>query len=337
MDILRLPKTATAYAEWLDVLWRAAAVDTPELPPPSPRATLAGLEHGWPGQLEEHWIARDGDAVVGVAALALPQRDNLDNAWLELTVHPAHRRRGVGTTLFAHMVERTRAVGRKRLMFEALESLPGGGVTRSGAAAGFARRLGANRALEEARRRLTLSDVDTPRLDAVLAESWQHAAGYSLLRWTERAPDDVVADIAALDSSFLDEAPTGELEWDPEDVDVAQMRAIEQALAVRGSPRLHTAARHDASGQVVAWTTLGYAAEFPEQVWQLITLVRPDHRGHRLGTVVKLENLALARREWPRMRQIDTFNATVNDHMVAINDLMGFQPVDLNVDWQLDL
>ncbi|MGH3714674.1 MAG: GNAT family N-acetyltransferase, partial [Micromonosporaceae bacterium] len=298
---------------WLGVLRQAAAADTPELPAPSRQATFAGLEHGWPGNLEENWIARDGDTILGVASLGMPLLDNLDNAWLELTVHPAYRRRGVGTALFGHAVQRTREAGRKRLAFESLESLPGGDVARSAAGSAFAALLGATRALEEVRRRLLLSDVDTPALDAALAESWTYADGYSLVRWSDRAPDDAVADIAALESSFIGEAPMGELAWEPENVDVAQLRAIEAAIALRGWPRLHTAARHDATGQVVAWTTLGLAGESVEHVWQQITLVRPDHRGHRLGTVVKLENLALARRAWPRMKRIDTFNATVND------------------------
>ncbi|MGH3716463.1 MAG: GNAT family N-acetyltransferase, partial [Micromonosporaceae bacterium] len=207
----------------------------------------------------------------------------------------------------------TRAEGRRRVLFEGLESLPGSDVVRSPAPTAFATRLGANRALEEVRRRLLLAELDTARLDAVLAESWRHAAGYSLVTWTDRTPDDAVADIASLDSSFMSEAPTGELDWEPENTDAAQIRAAEHAMVLRGWDRLNVAARHDATGQVVAWTTLGLAGESDEHVWQQITLVRPDHRGHRLGTVVKLENLALARRAWPRMKRIDTFNATVND------------------------
>ncbi|MGH3648111.1 MAG: GNAT family N-acetyltransferase [Micromonosporaceae bacterium] len=336
MQIERLPADPDAYAQWHDVVRARTLSDTPELPPRSLTATAAGLQHGWPGNVDEHWIARDGDTVLGVLSLGLPQRDNLDNAFLELTVHPAYRRRGVGRALFAQAVERARDDGRKRLAGEGLEPLPGG-LSRSGAAPAFATALGANRALEEVRRRLVLSDVDPARLDTALADAWRHATGYSLLHWTDRAPDDAVADIAALDSSFLSEAPLGELAVEPEQIDVAQVRAIEATLRLRGWKRLHVAARHDASGEVVAWTTLGYDQESPEHVWQLITLVRPDHRGHRLGTVVKLENLAAARRACPAMRWIDTFNASSNDHMVAINELMGFQPVDRSISWQLDL
>jgi RimJ/RimL family protein N-acetyltransferase len=71
-----------------------------------------------------------------------------------------------------------------------------------------------------------------------------------------------------------------------------------------------------------------------DQAWQLITLVDPDHRGHRLGTVVKIENLRYILSHEPALRVIDTYNAAVNDHMISINEAMGFRPVDGLVSWQ---
>ncbi|MGH3734639.1 MAG: GNAT family N-acetyltransferase [Micromonosporaceae bacterium] len=337
MQIDRLPATPEAYRSWYELTKVAMAADVPDLPPRTHTAIVAGLTVGWPGNRDEHWIAHDGDTLLGFAELSFPVYDNLDNASAEIVVHPDHRRLGVGTGLLTRVVERIRAEGRKRLVLTAREPLPGSGVRRSEAGARFAERHRAHRALVEVGRRLELSDVDATRLDASLAEAWSHAAGYSLLTWTDRTPDDAVADIAALDSSFLDEAPLGDLAWEPEKVDVARIRAAEAAIVARGYKRRHVAARHDATGRVVAWTTLGLVPEYPEHGWQMITLVSPAHRGHRLGTVIKLENFAAVRREWAGLRRIDTYNAEVNDHMVAINDLMGFRPMDRSVDWQLDL
>lgn len=336
MDIQRLPSGERWRAAWHDLLCAVRAADQPDLPVNSRQSTDASLTKGWPGDRSEHWVARDGDELLGIAELTLPQQDNLDNSWLDLAVHPAYRRRGVGTALLAAAVAQARAEGRKRVVADVVEPRSGG-PERSPGPRAFAAKHGAKRALEEVRRRLPLSTVDQTRLDAALKRAWGHAAGYSLVRWTEAAPDDIVAGIAALDSDFLNQAPLGDMIWEAERVDVPRVRAIEQAVRDRGWRRCHIAARHDASGDVVAWTTLSLCGESDDHAWQHITLVRPDHRGHRLGTVIKLENLRFTRERFPALEVIDTCNASVNDHMVAINDLMGFQPVDLNVGWQLEL
>jgi hypothetical protein len=67
---------------------------------------------------------------------------------------------------------------------------------------------------------------------------------------------------------------------------------------------------------------------------QLITLVDPPHRGHRLGTIVKIANLRYAMAGEPALRVVDTWNAAVNDHMISINEAIGFRAMDALVDWQ---
>src|SRR5690606_40153197 len=70
---------------------------------------------------------------------------------------------------------------------------------------------------------------------------------------------------------------------------------------------------------------------------QWITLVAPQHRGHRLGLLIKLENHRQLRRERPAVRWIHTGNADVNRHMIAINELLGFQVVDAWREYQRKL
>ena len=50
-------------------------------------------------------------------------------------------------------------------------------------------------------------------------------------------------------------------------------------------------AQHVASGRLVACTELLLAADVAGQAWQMLTVVHPEHRGHRLGLAVKLANL----------------------------------------------
>ena len=55
------------------------------------------------------------------------------------------------------------------------------------------------------------------------------------------------------------------------------------------------------------------------------------------GTIVKIVNLRYIVEEEPRLRTIDTWNADVNSYMIAINEAMGFRPVDAWANWQQDI
>lgn len=68
---------------------------------------------------------------------------------------------------------------------------------------------------------------------------------------------------------------------------------------------------------------------------QADTIVEPVHRGHRLGMLIKLANLKLARTQRPELRVIDTCNADSNPYMVRINEAIGFRPHRRSVGWQL--
>jgi hypothetical protein len=57
------------------------------------------------------------------------------------------------------------------------------------------------------------------------------------------------------------------------------------------------------------------------------TLVRRDHRGHRLGSAVKVANLEALQRDRPDVTTVETQNAEQNPWMVSINERLGFEPV----------
>jgi hypothetical protein len=56
-------------------------------------------------------------------------------------------------------------------------------------------------------------------------------------------------------------------------------------------------------------------------------LVRRDHRGHRLGTAVKIANLRALQQACPEATEVKTQNAETNAWMVGINVRLGFRPV----------
>jgi GNAT superfamily N-acetyltransferase len=311
----------------------ARAHDLPDFPRNCRYRHDASMRIAWPGYDEANWLAYHGDQPVGVGNVSLPQLDNLENAWAEIFVHPDHRRQGAGRALYDQIVEYARAGGRRRLMADTIEALPDG-HERNVAGSAFARATGMDNVLGEVRRRLDLAAADPSGYDRLLADAWTHADGYSLVQWRDRAPDEYVADVAYLDGRLHSDAPMGDLDWAPENIDAERMRRMEEARLAHGSRLYSSAVRHDASGRVVAVTALMLEKTVPEHAWQLITLVDPPHRGHRLGTIVKIANLQYAMAGEPALREVDTWNAAVNDHMISINEILGFRAVDALVNWQ---
>ena len=299
--------------------------DQPDLPIDSLETFRASLEFPWPGNLFERYLGFLDGVPVGYLVLSLPQIDNLTIVNAEIEVLPSARRHGVGRVLHELAVERARAAGRKVLLGSTVQRQPDG--------AAFAVAVGAHPGLEDIHSRLDVRTVDQPRLDAMLAEAWTHAAGYRVVQWQGVPPDEIIDDVAYLESRLLADAPNGDLPLEPEKIDAERLRDGELQRAKRGRATFHTAALHD--GRAVAWTIIAGTADEPAQAWQNTTLVDPEHRGRRLGTVVKLENLRYIRELRPGLEVIDTFNAASNQHMLRINRAMGFAAVETVINWQL--
>ena len=311
----------------------AFAEDVPDFPAITEREFEGQIRHPWPGQDQHRWVAELDGQLAGLVRVGLPTLDNLHSANIDLVVNPQHRRHGVGTALYESVVEFCRANDRNTLMGGYVTQLPGG-PPRSAAHEAFANRVGAKSALPEVRRRLDLDTVDRSGWDALLADARAHATGYSVVAWTDAAPDDLVAQVAALDSRFLEEAPLGDLKLEAQNIDADRHRRGEETMRLRGGWTYHVGAVHEESGTFAAWTYIAFQADNPQHGWQEITLVHPGHRGMRLGMLVKMENLLNTVPLEPAMRSIDTWNAAENTHMIAINEAMGFRAVDAWVSWQ---
>lgn len=313
-----------------------AAADLPDFPPLCRQRFLGQLRHPMPGEEDRYLLAYLDGRPVGYMSIELPQLENTENASVGIEVLPEYRRRGVARALYGQALRTLRELGRKRLNSVSVDVLPGA-PPREDPAAAFAASIGAQNALVDVRRRLDLTTLDQPLLDELLTAAWERADGYSLVRWTGSAPDEYLDDIAYLDGRLVQDAPLGDLEWEAAKPDRERILAVDAALAVRGRRSYHSGLRHDATGRLVAWTMIDVGATPDWHAFQQITIVDPDHRGHRLGTIAKIENLRYAMSHEPGLRVIDTWNAAVNDHMISINEAIGFRPVDSWNNWQLTL
>ncbi|HEY0532590.1 MAG TPA: GNAT family N-acetyltransferase [Actinoplanes sp.] len=300
--------------------------DRPDLPALPREAFLAALDNPWPGLTYERYLAKIGDTPVGYLVLGFPQHDNRTLVEVDLVVLPRQRRRGVGRVLLDLALERARALGRRHLVGTSAQNRPDG--------AAFAEAVRARAALQQIRYRLDLSQADQGRLDALLAEARKHAAGYDVVQWIGVPPDEIIDDVASVGNRLFVDSPIGDLPLEPEQLDAAQIRRAEASNVSRGRETFNTGVRRD--GKLVGWTAIAGLLAEPQRAWQQITLVLPEDHGHRLGMLLKLENLRFVRGKRPELRYIDTLNALANEHMVSINRQIGFVPSESIIQWRLD-
>ena len=66
----------------------------------------------------------------------------------------------------------------------------------------------------------------------------------------------------------------------------------------------------------------------PQWGFQQLTAVVRTHRGHRLGLLVKTAMLELLATAEPQIEWIATGNAATNEHMIAVNEQLGYRVVE---------
>jgi hypothetical protein len=78
-------------------------------------------------------------------------------------------------------------------------------------------------------------------------------------------------------------------------------------------------------------------AETDRKVDQGDTIVLQEHRGHRLGMLLKVANIQHLEERFPGHSSIVTFNAEENRYMLDVNEAVGFEPFVYEGAWQKKL
>ncbi|HEX4062250.1 MAG TPA: GNAT family N-acetyltransferase [Streptosporangiaceae bacterium] len=299
--------------------------DDPDGPTTSERVFIGTLRHGWGDGRREMTLARDTDGICGGYLLELPARANRHLAELAVRVAPGQRRHGYGVELLRHAARLARDDGRTVLT----------GVTRAGGAGdAFAAAMGATCGLTEVRRVLDLDTVPAGLLAGLRARAEAASAGYSLLGWSGATPEEHLVQVAQV-SATIHDAPRSPSEQ-AERFDAERVRNDERRSAGRGIRRHTVVARCDATGELAGLTRISVDSGDPAWGLQRITVVARAHRGHRLGLLVKVALLDRLAETEPAVRRIITENADTNQHMIAINDELGFYVLDTMRFWELD-
>lgn len=271
------------------------------------------------------YLLLDGTAPLGSASLALPLKDNTHQAHLGLSVPPAHRRHGVGSRALALLEREARDAGRTTV--QASTSWPHAlGPDGTGSPGReFARRHGYDLALGDLMSRLDLP-VDESALRAYGATAAASGSGYGMRTWIGRVPDEVIEQWAILDASLETEAPTGEKNIEAQKPDVDSIRESDDLIDRQRRISFGTIALAP-DGTAAAYSQLVVSTD-DGNAYQWGTLVRSADRGHRLGLAVKIANLRMLQSHAPEVRSVYTHNAESNTHMLAVNALLGFRPVE---------
>ncbi len=301
-----------------------APQDNPAEPAMSDRAFTGLLGYGWTEDRPQAWLASDNASEpVGWYLMIAPERENTHLASVLLLVAPDRRRAGLGTALVRHAAAQAAGQGRTVLATD---------VREDSAAAAFWLALGAEPGIVEVIRVLRLASTDAGQLAELRAHAAQAACGYSLLSWTGPVPEQHVAGYAALGEA-LNDAPRDAghegQRWDADRVRLGEQRVGAQGL------RYYAVAAASERGELAAVTQLGVDPLQPAWGWQELTAVARQHRGHRLGLLVKLAMLELLAEREPQLATIITGNADANKHMIAINEQLGFTELDRWRSWDL--
>ncbi|MEU8685149.1 GNAT family N-acetyltransferase [Streptomyces sp. NPDC048611] len=260
------------------------------------------------------WLAADADAVpVGSAFLRLfTDAGQEHRAELDLRVHPAERRKGVGQRLLDAAVAAARKNGRRCIAAQARAVSPGEAFL---AAQGFRKVLTLRHA------RLALAGLD---LAALCEAVGKPRPGYRLESWRGVVPGHLARTFAA-SRRAMDDMPMGQADHGTVPWDVERVRAAARLIEQRGDLLYTVVAVATSDGSIAGFTELVVPGTGTGDAQHYGTGVLPEHRGHGLGRWMKAESIRRVRQDHPDLDGLTTDTADSNAPMRRVNDGLGYR------------
>lgn len=289
-------------------------------------------------------LARLDGVIAGRGTYETQAAEEADAAWLGVHVLPAYRGQGVGRAIAERLEAMALEDGkRKALAYAAIPDQPG---ERMQSPTGFGS-ISVNRDVRfllargyrfEQVERMSRLPLPVPDVEERLAAALDRSGpDYAVHTWIGATPERWLEDYAIMATRMSTDAPSAGLE-EPEDVWTAD-RIRERDEALEASPRLRLTAvvEHLPSAHLAGFTVISVPPQLHRAPAQFATLVLREHRGHQLGMLLKVANLAFLQRERPGHPSITTFNAEENRYMLDVNEAVGFVPAANESAWRKDL
>ncbi|GAA5198985.1 GNAT family N-acetyltransferase [Microbacterium jejuense] len=295
------------------------------------------------------YAALRGDDVLGVVKLLISNQADAGTVEFDLMVDPPHRGQGVEERLLAEVEREARERRIDTIQTWTLHR-PDASGPRLEAPTGWGSIPADAEALRQQANGFTLEQVernsvfdltgDVSLVERMLRDA-EAAAGdeYRAITWTSPTPPEYIDGFAYALSRMSTDTPQGGLVVDEQHWDAARVKRRDARLKAQGLTVSVAAVLHEPTGRVAAYNELAIADDPTGATQQFGTLVVKEHRGHRLGTIVKCANLLRWRTIAPQSPRVSTFNAEENRHMLDINEAIGFVPASYAGAWKkvLDL
>ncbi|MGW6195233.1 GNAT family N-acetyltransferase [Kribbella sp. NPDC055110] len=319
MEIINLsPDDEAGCVDAVAVQSAAVMQDCPEMLVATPRGFANMLRYGWDLDPHQAYLARDDDgAAVGLLVVSLPTYDNTNHVWFDLSVHPDHRDGAVEAALFEYVEQLGRDAGRSIIGYSGFD-LP--------EAIALAGKHGYAQKAVEVNRRQDLTGLDWSIVQSLYDDAVAASTAYELVTLTGALPDDMLDGMIAVTASIND-APTDDLDIEDDVYSTERLRAYEEAQAKSDHTIHRLVAREKATGALAGHTVVAVERERPHVGHQHDTAVSREHRGHRLGALLKSAMLLNLRDTEPALTQVDTWNAESNNHMISINEQLNYKIV----------
>jgi GNAT superfamily N-acetyltransferase len=319
------PHDVAAFEAWYAVLLAGATADRPAAIVETYQALSSSLGTFNAVKARLAVGAFEGDRVVGALLFEYLLHSDLDTVSVEIDVAPADRRRGIATALWDWA--RSRAADLERTIFQCELAVPEGFTADSWPGSLFAAKLGF--VVENVEDHLVLELPWTGSVEVGPLE------GYQLTSWAGPCPEEHLQALADLQTAMDRDVPTGGMTKDLVPWDVEKMRA-RQLRTARNYLTLYTMAQ-TSDGAPAGYTIIYLPKANPDAAQQDDTLVLREHRGHNLGTHLKLANLQQFAEHRSTQKLLHTWTAETNTAMQKVNARFGFEPREKSVEAELQL
>ena len=231
-----------------------------------------------------------------------------DNYNLEVVVRQVARRRGIGTTLYEDALGALRP-RRPRWIRNQVKASDVAGVA-------FAKKIGAVELRRDWESRLEVASFDPAQFAA--APTRAAAAGVRITTLADelKADPDAVRKAWALHAEARLDVPS----IDPPSPSPFERFEDEVLRSPFALPEAYFLAIR--TGRYVGESSMGKEGTDPGVIYQHLTAVLRDERGQGIAMALKLETIEYAKRQG--LREIRTWNASINRPMLAINEALGF-------------